>query len=68
MNPIMLQKLSTDLARLLRHDFIHFDNNASACFDRIIVALGMLAARRCSMPPNAISTHASALAFMKYAV
>jgi hypothetical protein len=37
MDSIMLLKLSTDLARLLCHDFIPFDNNALACFDRIIV-------------------------------
>ncbi|KAI2508454.1 hypothetical protein MHU86_5981 [Fragilaria crotonensis] len=68
MDPIMLIQLTTDLCRILRHDMARFDNDASACYDRIIVALGMLAARRCGMPKNAVRLHADALQFMKYTV
>ena len=68
MDPIMLMQLTTDLCRILRHDLARFDNDASACYDRIIVALGMLAARRCGMPKNAIRLHSEALQFMRYAV
>ena len=69
MDPIMLTQLTSDLCRILKHDFARFDNDASACYDRIIVALGMLAgARRCGMPPNAIRLHSEALQFMKYTV
>ena len=68
MDPIMLMQLTSDLCRILRHDLARFDNDASACFDRIIVALGMLAARRYGMPKNAIRLHADALQFMKYMV
>ncbi|KAI2500343.1 hypothetical protein MHU86_14151 [Fragilaria crotonensis] len=68
MDPIMLTQLTTDLCRILKHDLARFDNDASACFDRIIVALGMLAARRCGMPKNAIQVHADALHFMQYTV
>ncbi|KAI2491161.1 hypothetical protein MHU86_23388 [Fragilaria crotonensis] len=68
MDPIMLTKLTTDLCRTLKHNLARFDNDASACYDRIIVALGMLAAGRCGMPTNAVSTHASALQYMKYKV
>ncbi|KAI2497422.1 hypothetical protein MHU86_17080 [Fragilaria crotonensis] len=68
MDPIMLIQLTTDLSRLLKTNLARFDNDASACYDRIIVALGMLAARRLGMPDNAIRTHAEALQFMKYTV
>lgn len=68
MDPIMLTELTTDLCRILKHNLARFDNDASACYDRIIVALGMLAARRCGMPTNGISTHASVLQHMKYTV
>jgi hypothetical protein len=68
MDPIMLTQLTTDLCRILRHNMARFDNDASACYDRIIVALGMLAARRCGMPKNAVRLHADALQFMKYTV
>ena len=64
----MLTQLTTDLCHVLKHDMARFDNDASACYDRIIVALGMLAARKCGMPSNAIRTHAEALEFMKYQV
>ncbi|KAI2509666.1 hypothetical protein MHU86_4786 [Fragilaria crotonensis] len=68
MDPIMLIQLTTDLSRLLKVNLARFDNDASACYDRIIVALGMLAARRLGMPDNAIKTHADALRFMQYTV
>ena len=68
MDPIMLHQLTTDLCRLLKLNFARFDNDASACYDRIIVALAMLAARRCGMPNSAIRTHAQALRFMQYTV
>ena len=68
MDPIMLNQLSSDLCRILKINYARFDNDASACFDRIIVALGMLAARRCGMPKEAVSTHAKSLELMKYTV
>jgi hypothetical protein len=68
MDPIMLTQLTTDLCRLLKHNLARFDNDASACYDRIIVALGMLAARRCGMPKHSVNTHASSLRFMEYTV
>ena len=68
MDPVMLTQLTSDLCRILKHDLFRFDNDASACYDRIIVALGMLAARRCGMPKNAIRLHAEALQFMRYTV
>ena len=68
MDPIMLNQLTTDMCRVLRINYVRFDNDASACFDRIIVALGMLAARRCGMPAHAVQTHAQSLELMKYTV
>jgi hypothetical protein len=68
MDPIMLTQFTNDLCRILKHNLIRFDNDASACYDRIIVALAMLAARRCGMPANAIRTHAETLQYMRYSV
>ena len=65
LDPIMLTQLTSDLCRVLKHDYARFDNDASACYDRIIVASGMLSARRCGMPSNAIQVHAEALKFMQ---
>jgi hypothetical protein len=68
MDPIMLTQLTTDLCHVLKINLARFDNDATACYDRIIVALGMMAARRCGMPENAIRTHATALQFMRFTV
>ena len=68
LDPLMLNQLTTDMFRILKTNYARFDDNASACFDRIIVALGMLAARQCGMPESPIKSHAKALEFMKYTV
>ncbi len=57
---IMLIQLTNDLSRVQRMNTVRFDNDATACYDRIIVALGILAARQCGIPENAIRTHAQA--------
>jgi hypothetical protein len=44
MDPIMLTQLTTDLCHVLKINLARFDNDATACYDRIIVALGMMAA------------------------
>ncbi|KAI2498581.1 hypothetical protein MHU86_15925 [Fragilaria crotonensis] len=67
-DPVMLTQLTTDLCRILKHNILRFDNDASACYDRIIVALGMLAAQRCGMPTNAIKIHSDVLRSMQYTV
>jgi hypothetical protein len=67
MEPVLLKHLSYDLSRQSRTNLATFDNDASACYDRIIVALAtMLAARRLCMPRNAVQTHAEALRMMRY--
>ena len=65
--PIMLTQLTTYLCRILKHDFARFDNDASPCYDRIAVALAMLAARKCGMPSHSVRSHSGALLFMHYA-
>jgi aconitase B len=65
---IMWAHLTTNLWHLLKINLVRFDNDATACYDRTIVALGMLDARRCGMPKRAIHTHANKVKFMKYAV
>jgi hypothetical protein len=65
---VMLNQLSNDICRTNKYNIIRFDNDASACYDRILVHLGMMAARRCGMPDNAIRLHADTLEGMKYKV
>jgi hypothetical protein len=65
---VMLNQLSNDICRTNKINLIRFENDASACYDRILVHLGMLAARRCGMPTNAINLHANTLLNMQYKV
>ena len=66
--PILLTQLTNDNCRILKKDLARFDNDASACFDRIIVPLAMLAARRCGMSNESIKIHAETLQSMQYSV
>lgn len=65
---VMLNQISNDICRTNKINLIRFDNDASACYDRILVHLGMVAARRCGMPGNAVNTHATTLLNMQYSV
>ena len=62
---VMLNQISNDICRTNKYNIIRFDNDASACYDRILVPLGMMAARRCGMPDNAVSVHADTLQAMQ---
>jgi hypothetical protein len=68
MELVMLNQLSNDICRSAKINIIRFDNDASACYDRILVHLGMMAARRCGMPENALLVHAGTLQHMRYRV
>ena len=66
---VMLNQISNDICRTNKYNIvIRFDNNTSACYNRILVHLGMMAARRCGMPENAIKVHVDTLEGMKYKV
>jgi hypothetical protein len=65
---VMLNQITNDICRTNKYNIIRFGNNASACYDRILVHLGMMAARRCGIPENAIKVHADTLEGMQYKV
>jgi len=67
-DPVLLKHLTADICRILKANLSSFDNDASACYDRIIIALGMLASQRMGQSRNATLTHAEALQWMRYAV
>jgi hypothetical protein len=67
-NAVHMKTLTYDLTRILWVSLIMFDNDATGCFDRIIVALAMIAALWLGMPHPAAWMHSSALIHMKYFV
>ena len=68
MNVVHMKTLTYDLTRILQVSLVMFDNDATGCFDRIIVALTMIAAFRLGMPCSPARMHSSALMHMKYFV
>jgi hypothetical protein len=58
---LLLARFEKDLIRQLKINSAHMDNDATGCYDRIIVSLGMIACRRLGMPSSAIKTQAEAL-------
>jgi hypothetical protein len=63
-----LARLEKDLIRQTKTNSAHMDNDATGCYDRIIVSLGMLACRRLGMPKSVIRCQTDALLFMRYAI
>jgi hypothetical protein len=61
LDPVHLQLISMDLCPVLKLNMASFDNDASDCYDHIIVALGMLAktwnARQRSKMPRSSSAN-----------
>jgi hypothetical protein len=68
MDALFLARLEKDLIRQTKTNAAHMDNDATGCYDRIIVSLGMLACRRLGMPTSVIRCQTDALLFMRYAV
>ena len=60
--------LTYDLSRTMHLALLIFDNDASGCFNRIIVALATIAALQLAFPWSAMQMHAKALIGMQYFV
>ena len=65
---LLLARLEKDIIRQIKANSAHMDNDATGCYDRIVVSLGMLACRRASMPKLATECQANALKNMRYAI
>jgi hypothetical protein len=65
---VLLKRISYDHIRQTRQDAIIFDNDATACYDRIIPSLAAIIARRAGMPREAANTLTRLLFRMHYYV
>lgn len=65
---VLLKRLSYDVIRQSRMDAVMFDNDARACYDRIIPSLAAVASRRAGMPRAAASAFLRMLFLMTYFV
>ena len=65
---LFLARFEKDLIRQLKVNSAHMDNDATGCYDSIIVSLWVIACRRLGMPQSAIQTQAESLRLMRYAI
>ncbi len=65
---VVLKQFTYMLAHLLHMPLACFDNDAAACYDRIIPALAMMSCRRLGLPTNLSELNASMLAQARYRV
>jgi hypothetical protein len=57
----LLEELKYDLSYLTRRTLVNFDNDASSCYDRIIVSLASIINRKYGMHRKTVAIHASTL-------
>ena len=57
----LLEELKYDLSYLTRRSLFNFDNDASSCYDRIIVPLASVINRKYGMHRSIVATHAKTL-------
>jgi hypothetical protein len=57
----LLEELKYDLSYLTRRSLFNFDNDASSCYDRIIVPLASVINRKYGLHRNIVATHAKTL-------
>jgi hypothetical protein len=65
---LFLARFEKGLIRRLKVNSAHMDNDATGCYDSIIVSLWVIACRRLGMPQSAIRTQAESLRLMRYAI
>jgi hypothetical protein len=65
---VLLKHLTYEMMHLTKTDGRTFDNDAKACFDRIIPALTNLRSRQLGIPASACHTHTELLRTASYVV
>ena len=66
LDPVFIKELEYEVARLTRRPLIHFDNDATSCYDRIPCFLANLASRKYGMHKKVCIVQAKTLAEAKY--
>ena len=66
LDPVFIQELEYEVARLTRRPMIHFDNDATSCYDRIPCFLANLASRKYGMHKKVCIVQARTLEAARY--
>jgi hypothetical protein len=60
-SPTFLEKLKYDISFMTRRTLFNFDNDATSCYDRIIVPLATLINRKYGLHRKVVAVHAATL-------
>lgn len=66
LDPVFIQEMEYEIARLTRRPLLHFDNDATSCYDRIPCFLANLASRKYGMHKKVCIVQAKTLEQAKY--
>ena len=66
LGPVFLQELEYEITRLTRRPLLHFDNDATSCYDRIPCFLANLASRKYGMDKKVCIVQAKTLQHARY--
>jgi hypothetical protein len=66
LDPVFIQELEYEISRLTRQPLLHFDNDATSCYDRIPCFLANLASRKYGMHKKVCIVQAKTLEEAKY--
>jgi exonuclease III len=65
-DPVLLEELQVSISYLSRTNQVTFHNDATSCYDRIIISLANLVARRFGLPEEIARLHGITLEQMRY--
>ena len=66
LDPVFVRELEYEITRFTRRPLVHFDNDATSCYDRIPCFLANLASRKYGMHKNVCIVQARTLEHAKY--
>ena len=67
-DPVMIEELQMDLSRVTRKTLVQTNHDATACYDRIIPNLAMVASQKFGVSPNVTQACASTLEKAEYRI
>jgi hypothetical protein len=65
-DPVFIKEMEYEIARLTHYPIIHFDNNATACYDRIPCFLANMVSRKYGQLSNMCRLHGVTIQYAKY--
>jgi hypothetical protein len=66
MEPVFIEEMESEISRASKKALVKFDNDATACYDRILASIATITSRKCGLHKNAVFVMARTLEEAKY--